>query len=111
MPSIRLTEKAQKSIQLAQDLAVELGHDYIGTEHILYGLAKEGSGVASKVLSNQGITEEDIETKIIEMIGKEVITSNGALSFTPRAKRIIENSAKEAMRMGQNYVGKAVWCE
>ena len=50
MPSIRLTEKAQKSIQLAQDLAVELGHDYIGTEHMLYGLSEEGTGIASKAL-------------------------------------------------------------
>ena len=101
----KFTSRAKQAIECAQEEAISLGHNYVGSEHILYGLIKEGAGVASKVLSNQGITEEDIETKIIEMIGKEVITSNGALSFTPRAKRVIENSFIEAKKLGYDYIG------
>ena len=76
MPSIRLTEKAQKSIQLAQDLAVELGHDYIGTEHMLYGLSEEGTGIASKALEEQGITSTKIKQEIIELVGTGTPISN-----------------------------------
>ena len=86
----KFTSRAKQAIECAQEEAISLGHNYVGSEHILYGLIKEGAGVASKVLSNQGITEEDIETKIIEMIGKEVITSSETLSFTPKTKRVIE---------------------
>ena len=63
----KFTTRAKKARELAQDEAISLGHNYIGTEHILYGLVKEGAGVASKVLANQDITAEDIENKIIEM--------------------------------------------
>ena len=101
----KFTSRAKQAIECAQEEAISLGHNYVGSEHILYGLIKEGAGVASKVLSNQGITEEDIETKIIEMIGKEVITSSEALSFTPRAKRVIENSFIEAKKLGYDYIG------
>ena len=101
----KFTSRAKQAIECAQEEAISLGHNYVGSEHILYGLIKEGAGVASKVLSNQGITEEDIEAKIIEMIGKEVITSSEALSFTPRAKRVIENSFIEAKKLGYDYIG------
>ena len=101
----KFTSRAKKAIECAQEEAISLGHNYVGSEHILYGLIKEGAGVASKVLSNQGITENDIETKIIEMIGKEVITSNEALGFTPRSKRVIENSFIEAKKLGYDYIG------
>ena len=101
----KFTSRAKKAIECAQEEAISLGHNYVGSEHILYGLIKEGAGVASKVLANQGITSEDIETKIIEMIGKEVITSNEALGFTPRSKRVIENSFIEAKKLGYDYIG------
>ena len=101
----KFTSRAKKAIECAQEEAISLGHNYVGSEHILYGLIKEGAGVASKVLANQGITPEDIETKIIEMIGKEVITSNEALGFTPRSKRVIENSFIEAKKLGYDYIG------
>ena len=101
----KFTSRAKQAIECAQEEAISLGHNYVGSEHILYGLIKEGTGVASKVLCNQGITEEDIETKIIEMIGKEVITSSEVLSFTPRAKRVIENSFIEAKKLGYDYIG------
>lgn len=101
----KFTTRAKKAIELAQDEAVSLGHNYIGTEHILYGLVKEGSGVASKVLANQDIASEEIESKIIEMIGKEVVTSTETLGFTPRTKRVIENSFIEAKKLGYDYIG------
>ena len=101
----KFTSRAKKAIELAQDEAVSLGHNYIGTEHILYGLIKEGAGVASRVLQNQGITAEDVEAKIVEMIGKEVITGTDTLGFTPRTKRVIENSFIEARKLGYDYIG------
>lgn len=101
----KFTSRAKKAIELAQDEAVSLGHNYIGTEHVLYGLIKEGAGVASRVLQNQGITAEDVEAKIVEMIGKEVITGTDTLGFTPRTKRVIENSFIEARKLGYDYIG------
>ena len=101
----KFTSRAKEAIQCAQEEAISLGHNYVGSEHILYGLIKEGAGVASKVLGNQGITPEDVEMKIIEMIGKEVITSNETLGFTPRSKRVIENSFIEAKKLGYDYIG------
>lgn len=101
----KFTARAKKAIEIAQEKALSLGHNYVGTEHILYGLVKEGAGVASKVLENQNILPDDIESKIIEMIGKEVITGNETLGFTPRSKRVIENSYIEAKKLGYDYIG------
>ena len=101
----KFTSRAKKAIEVAQDEAISLGHNYIGTEHVLYGLIKEDAGVASRVLQNQGITAEDVEAKIIEMIGKEVITGADTLGFTPRTKRVIENSFIEARKLGYDYIG------
>ena len=67
----KFTNRAKKAIEYANEVALELGHNYIGTEHILYGLAKEGNGVASKVLENQEVTPDKIIDEIIELIGKE----------------------------------------
>ncbi len=101
----KFTSRAKEAIEIAQEEAISLGHNYVGSEHILYGLIKEGSGVASRILTNQGITDENVENKIIEMIGKEVITSNETLGFTPRSKRVIENSFIEAKKLGYDYIG------
>ena len=101
----KFISRAKKAIEVAQDEAISLGHNYIGTEHVLYGLIKEDAGVASRVLQNQGITAEDVEAKIIEMIGKEVITGADTLGFTPRTKRVIENSFIEARKLGYDYIG------
>jgi len=100
----KFTARAQKAIEMANDIALELGHNYIGTEHILYGLVKEGSGVASKVLENQGVTENEVINKIEELIGTEE-KLNSSLGFTPRTKRVIENSYIEAKKVGYNYIG------
>ena len=82
----KFTNKAKKVIEIADEISVELGHNYIGTEHILYGLVGEGQGIAAKVLINKGITEERIISKIEELLGKgdEIEAS---LGFTPRTKK------------------------
>ena len=102
----KFTSRAEKAIEIANDVAMELGHKYIGTEHILYGLCKEGTGVASKVLQNQDITDEDILQEIEMLIGTgEAIENRDALGFTPRSKRVIENAFIEARKLGSEYIG------
>ena len=98
------TSRAKKAIEIANDAAIELGHSYIGTEHILYGLIKEGNGVASKVLENQQINPENVIDEIVELIGKEPVIQD-TLGFTPRTKRVIENAFIEARKLGYNYIG------
>ena len=100
----KFTSRAKKAIDSANEIALKLGHNYIGTEHILYGLVAEGSGVASKVLERQGLRIENIEDKIIELIGKEE-EKQETLGFTPRTKRVIENSFIEARKLGYDYIG------
>ena len=102
----KFTARAEKAIEIANDVAMELGHKYIGTEHILYGLCKEGTGVASKVLQNQDITDEDILQEIEILIGTgEAIENREALGFTPRSKRVIENAFIESRKLGSEYIG------
>ena len=100
----KFTNRAKKVIEIADDISIELGHNYIGTEHILYGLVKEGEGIASKVLQNKGVTSEKVLKEIKEMLGhgKEIKES---LGFTPRSKRVLENAFLEAKRIGYNYIG------
>ena len=98
------TNRAKKAIDLANELAIELGHNYIGTEHILYGLVKEGSGVAARVLANQGIEPDMIIDKIVEFVGNEAPITE-TMGFTPRSKRVIETSFIEARKLGYNYIG------
>ncbi len=101
----RFTGRAQEAISLSQQTAKELGHGYVGTEHLLLGLIKEGQGVASKILVSQGITEE----VIIEKIKKIGLAGNVELKdvedFTPRAKRVLESSLHEAVNMKTNMIG------
>ena len=100
----KFTTRAKKAIDIANDVAVELNHNYIGTEHILYGLIKEGNGVASKVLENQAVSATKIKNEIIELIGNgEDVTE--ILGFTPRTKRVLENSYLEAKKIGNDYIG------
>mgnify|MGYP004567922889 FL=1 len=101
----KFTSRAKKTIEIAKEEARLLGHSYIGTEHILYGLIKEGAGVAGRILLNQGIQAQEVENKIIEMIGKENIEEKNTLGFTPRTKRVIENSFIEARKLGYDYIG------
>ena len=98
----KFTNRANKAIELANDIALDLGHSYIGTEHILYGLAKEENGVASKVLENQNVTAEDILNKIEELIGRDEPIEN-IVDFTPRTKRVVEVAFIEARKLGYNF--------
>ena len=102
----KFTNSAEKAIEIANDIALELGHNYIGTEHILYGLVKEETGVASKVLQNQNVKPEAVLQQIEELIGKEGPTSSDTtVGFTPRTKRVIENAFREARKLGSDYIG------
>ena len=100
------TEKARIAISEAHECAVELGHNYIGSEHLLAGLIREGSGVAAKALEKAGMTEEKVVDKIKEYIGSgSPLPSETELPLTPRTKRILEISAYEARRLGHSYIG------
>ena len=102
----KFTARAEKALEYAQEIAMELGHNYIGTEHLLYGLVEEGTGVASKVLQNQGLTSEKVKQSIEEIVGVgEEIEDANQISFTPRSKRVIENAFLEARRLGTEYIG------
>ncbi|MCI8654847.1 MAG: ATP-dependent Clp protease ATP-binding subunit [Clostridia bacterium] len=100
----KFTSRAQKALKIASEISLELGHKYVATEHILYGLIEEGAGVAARVLENQGITAEKIIEKIEELVGKEDSIEE-SLGFTPRTKRLIENSFLEARKLGYDYIG------
>ncbi|WP_422717876.1 ATP-dependent Clp protease ATP-binding subunit [Gottschalkia purinilytica] len=100
----RFTERAQKVIYLAQEEAKELNHNYIGTEHILLGLAKEGEGIAAKVLTGLGVNLESLREQVINIVGKGNEPEE-LLGFTPRTKRVFELSFTEARALGHNYVG------
>ncbi|MBQ8300430.1 MAG: ATP-dependent Clp protease ATP-binding subunit [Clostridia bacterium] len=100
------TEKARISLSEAHKSAVEMGHNYIGSEHILLGLIREGSGVAAKMLEKYNITDDKIVEKIREYIGiNEPLPTAGDLILTPRSKRILETSAMEARRLKHKYIG------
>ncbi len=101
----RFTERAQKALQLASEAAASMGHSYIGSEHILLGLVREGGGVAAKALVSSGITDEKVVGKIEELIGVDYTgTKTQGGEMTPRTKRIIELGWTEAQRMGQSYI-------
>lgn len=100
------TESARKVIELARDFSFEHNYSYIGTEHILYGLIAEDEGLGATILKKQDLSAEYIEQEIIKIDGlMHTVVEEEDIDFTPRAKRIIANSQKEAIRMGQNYVG------
>ena len=99
------TERAAAALEFAKDFAIEHNYSYIGTEHILYGLVKEGEGLAAKILLNQGVTLDYIEQEIIKIDGVMTTKEYEEPELTPRAKRIVENSIRESKRMNHNYVG------
>ena len=103
----KFTNSAQIVLETATNLAAKLGHDYIGTEHILFGLVDEENGVAGKVLAKQGISSEDVLQKIEELIGinEDNIVNIEEIGFTPRTKRVLENALIEARKQGNQYIG------
>ncbi len=100
----RFTERAQKVLALAQEEAIRLGHNNIGTEHILLGLVREGEGIAAKALYGLGLSAEKIQEEVEELIGKGDGASK-TVHYTPRAKKVIELSMDEARKLGHSYVG------
>ena len=100
----RFTDRARRVVVLAQEEARLLNHSYIGTEHILLGLIHEGEGVAAKALESLGISLEAVRSQVEEMIGQGG-TSSGHIPFTPRAKKVLELSLREALQLGHNYIG------
>ena len=100
----RFTKQAQKALDLSKEAAMELHYGYIGTEHLLLGIIREGSGLAAKVLQQDGVTEENV-LMMIQRLEMEPSQSAGEPSFTPKSKRILGNSAQEAIRMGTLLVG------
>jgi len=102
----KFTNRAEKAIEIANELATELGHTYIGTEHLLYGLAKEGNGVASQVLKAQEVNPDNIIEEIEMLIGRdEPLDDSGVVGFTPRTKRVVENAFIEARKLGSEFIG------
>ncbi len=100
------TQRAQAAISAARDCAIELGHPYIGSEHMLMGLVREGSGVAFKVLEGLGVTDENLYKLITKFVGTQnPLAEDTQIPFTPRGKRILEISAAEAKRLGHSYIG------
>jgi len=101
----RYTEKAKRAIMIAQEEAINLNHDYIGTEHILIGLIKEEEGVASQVLRQLGVNVDKVVEEVERLVGKGEYQQVGEIAFTPRAKKILELASQEASQLKNNYIG------
>ncbi len=101
----RFTDRARRVVVLAQEEARMLNHNYIGTEHILLGLIHEGEGVAAKALESLGIALEGVRAQVEEIIGQGQQSPSGHIPFTPRAKKVLELSLREALQLGHNYIG------
>ncbi len=101
----RFTDRARRVVVLAQEEARLLNHNYIGTEHILLGLIHEGEGVAAKALEGLGINLEAVRSQVVEIIGQGSQAPSGHIPFTPRAKKVLELSLREALQLGHNYIG------
>src|SRR5205085_1735966 len=101
----KFTERARKVLQLAQEEAQRFNHNYIGTEHLLLGLVREGEGVAAKVLGNLGVELNKVRSAVEFIIGRGDRTVAGDIGLTPRAKKVIELSVDEARRLNHHYIG------
>ncbi len=101
----RFTDRARRVVVLAQEEARLLNHNYIGTEHILLGLIHEGEGVAAQALESLGISLEAVRNQVEEIIGQGSSSPSGHIPFTPRAKKVLELSLREALQLGHNYIG------
>jgi ATP-dependent Clp protease ATP-binding subunit ClpC len=101
----RFTDRARRVVVLAQEEARMLNHNYIGTEHILLGLIHEGEGVAAKALESMNISLEAVRQQVEEIIGQGQAAPTGHIPFTPRAKKVLELSLREALQLGHNYIG------
>jgi ATP-dependent Clp protease ATP-binding subunit ClpC len=101
----RFTDRARRVVVLAQEEARSLDHNYIGTEHILLGMLREGEGVAAKALEELGIGLDAIRQQVVEIIGRGQQLPSGHIPFTPRAKKVLELSLRESLQLGHEYIG------
>jgi ATP-dependent Clp protease ATP-binding subunit ClpC len=101
----RFTDRARRVVVLAQEEAKQLNHNYIGTEHILLGLIREGDGIAAKALAELSISIDNVREQVQEIIGQGQTAPTGHIPFTPRAKKVLELSLREALQLGHNYIG------
>jgi ATP-dependent Clp protease ATP-binding subunit ClpA len=101
----RFTDRARRVVVLAQEDARLLNHNYIGTEHILLGLVHEGDGVAARALTSLDISLEAVRLEVEQIIGRGQAAPAGHIPFTPRAKKVLELSLREALQLGHNYIG------
>jgi ATP-dependent Clp protease ATP-binding subunit ClpA len=101
----RFTDRSRRIVVLAQEEARRLDHNWIGTEHILLGLIKEGDGVAARALESIGISLDAVRQKVEEIIGRGQQAPSEHIPFTPRAKKVLELSLREALQLGDNYIG------
>lgn len=101
----RFTERARQVVVFAQEEARGLGHDHIGTEHILIGLLREEQGVAARVLDAMGVTLEDVRAEVLRVTGRGDSPATGQIPFTPGGKKALELALREAVAMGHNYIG------
>ena len=101
----RFTDRARRVVVLAQEEARRLNHNYIGTEHILLGLIQEGEGHAAKALEELNINIDGVRSEVVEIIGEGQQSPSGHIPFTPRAKKVLELSLREALQLGHNYIG------
>ncbi|HKX76462.1 MAG TPA: ATP-dependent Clp protease ATP-binding subunit [Acidimicrobiia bacterium] len=101
----RFTDRARRVVVLAQEEARGLNHSYIGTEHILLGLLNEGEGIAARALEAMGINLQNVRDQVVEIIGQGTQAPSGHIPFTPRAKKVLELSLREALQLGHNYIG------
>ena len=105
MNNSQFTQRAQTALKLAQESSALLGHGYVGSEHLLLGLLKEGQGVAAKVLTRAGLTGDAVQTSIAPLVGVGAPGGLPSQGLTPRCKKIIELALSEAHRLGHHYVG------
>ncbi|HEV3407696.1 MAG TPA: Clp protease N-terminal domain-containing protein [Gaiellaceae bacterium] len=101
----RFTERARQVVVLAQDEARALGHNYIGTEHLLLGLLRDEEGLAARVLDGIDVTLEEAREQVVRIVGRGDEVGAGEIPFTPRAKTVLELSLREAISLGHNYIG------
>jgi hypothetical protein len=101
----RFTDRARRVVVLAQEEARLLDHNYIGTEHILLGLIHEGEGVAAEALERMGVSLEAVRAEVERIIGRGIEIPSGHIPFTPRAKKVLELSLREALQLGHDYIG------
>ena len=101
----RFTERARRVVVLAQEEATELNHSYIGTEHLLLGLLRDSGSVAARALRELEISQDAVRERVIEIIGRGKQAPSGHIPFTPRAKKVLELSLREALQLNHSYIG------